>query len=285
MHGGKGSAMLKKYGRNLILMATTLANLCFAFDREVAITIDDLPFVGFANNNATLLKREENRFLSMLKPLIDNKIPVTGFVIAGAIEKGQWQWLEQFHQAGFILGNHTYSHANLAAMSANQYMVDIEKADKILSPLLSSPKYFRYPFLAEGRGKKRQQIQDYLLANHYLVAPVTIDSKDFLFNARLYAVSSRYRDAMLKKIKPRYLAYILSQTLKAERIAQNHQSVKQILLIHANLLNSYCMGDIVELYKKRGYRFISLEEALGQSPSCPSPEFSMVDFLLGDGSF
>ena len=42
----------------------------------------------------------------------------------------------------------------------------------------------------------------------------------------------------------------------------NGQPAKQILLIHANLLNSYCLADILELYKKNGYKFISLADAL-----------------------
>ncbi len=33
-------------------------------------------------------------------------------------------------------------------------------------------------------------------------------------------------------------------------------------MIHANLLNSFCLGDIIEMYKSHGYRFISLTEAL-----------------------
>ncbi len=255
--------MLTKYTFSLIFMCLVLSNYSYSADRQIAITIDDLPFVGFANNNEALLKREEERFLDILKPLIANNVPVTGFVIAGAIEKGQWQWLEQFQQAGFVLGNHTFSHANLNAMSAKKYKVDVDKADKILSPLMSSPKYFRYPFLAEGKGAKRQEIQDYLEANNYIVAPVTVDSKDFVFNAKLYTVPSRLRAQKINKIKPQYLAYIWKETLKT----QKYKNSKQILLIHANLLNSYCMNDIIEMYKKHGYRFISLSDALNQRPT------------------
>ncbi len=40
---------------------------------------------------------------------------------------------------------------------------------------------------------------------------------------------------------------------------------KQILLIHANLLNSLCLGDIINMYEEKGYKFISLEEALGNN--------------------
>src|SRR6202012_3340580 len=123
--------MKHNYQKSLILIGIFFTSCAFAFEREVAITIDDLPFVGYANNNEALIKRAEVCFLNILKPLIENNVPVTGFVIAGAIEKGQWQWLEQFQQAGFVLGNHTYSHANLNAMSANKYITDVEKADKI----------------------------------------------------------------------------------------------------------------------------------------------------------
>lgn len=57
------------------------------------------------------------------------------------------------------------------------------------------------------------------------------------------------------------MAYIWKQTLRAEKRSQG-KNAKQILLIHANLLNSYVLGDVLEMYQKNGYKFISLTEAL-----------------------
>ena len=57
------------------------------------------------------------------------------------------------------------------------------------------------------------------------------------------------------------IAYICQQTLNAEKRTKG-QPAKQILLIHANVLNSYLLGDILEMYQKNGYKFISLTEAL-----------------------
>lgn len=57
------------------------------------------------------------------------------------------------------------------------------------------------------------------------------------------------------------MAYIWQQTLRAEKNAKG-KNVKQILLIHANLLNSLCLEDIIEMYRKNGYKFISLADAL-----------------------
>lgn len=233
----------------------------FAQPREIALTIDDLPLVASKMDTPGNQQRATERFNKIVEALTQNQIPATGFVIAGAIAKGQWAFLEQFRNAGFALGNHTYSHYNLNQMNADKYIADVDKADKILTPLMTEPKYFRYPYLAEGNKTSKPKVLNYLNENHYVIAPVTIDSKDFRFNEQLYKVPYRSREAYINKLKPRYLAYIWSQTLKAEQRAKG-QPVKQILLIHANLLNSYALNDIIQMYKQNGYSFITLTEAL-----------------------
>ena len=242
---------------------------CFGQTQEIAITIDDLPMVASKMNTPANQQRSTDRFTRIIQAFTENNVPVTGFVIAGSIEKGQWEFLEQFRKAGLMIGNHTYSHYNLNQMSADKYIADIARADKVISPLLTEPKYFRYPYLAEGNKQSKQKVLDYLTANHYIVAPVTIDSKDFEFNEQLYKIPFRSREGYINKIKARYLAYIWKQTLRAEKQA-NGQPVKQILLIHANLLNSYVLNDIIQMYKQNGYAFISLTEALKN----PAPKLS-----------
>jgi peptidoglycan-N-acetylglucosamine deacetylase len=251
-----------------------LASSSFAQVREIAITIDDLPLVASQMNTPHNQQRSIDRFTKIVQAFSDYKVPVTGFVIGGAIEKGQWEFLEQFRKAGFMLGNHTYSHYNLNQMSAEKYIMDIDRADKKLATIMTEPKYFRYPYLAEGNKATKQKVYDYLKAHHYTIAPVTIDSKDFQFNEQLYKVPYRQREAYISKLKPRYLDYIWKQTLRAEKNS-NGQPVKQILLIHSNLLNSYVLPDILELYKKNGYTFISLTEAL-KNPA-PSLRLSESD--------
>ncbi len=247
---------------------------CFGQDKEITITIDDLPLVASKMNTPGNQQRSTERFSKMVEALSENKVPAIGFVIGGAIEKGQWAFLEQFRKAGLMLGNHTYSHQSLNQIGAEKYIADIARADKVLAPIMTEPKYFRYPYLAEGNKVSKPKVLAYLAENHYTVAPVTIDSKDFQFNEQLYKVPYHSREAYINKLKPRYLAYIWQQTLRAEKRA-NGKPVKQILLIHANLLNSYALNDIIQMYKKNGYTFISLTEALkNPAPvlSYPAPE-------------
>ncbi|KTD40752.1 polysaccharide deacetylase family protein [Legionella parisiensis] len=242
-------------------LSCILTSPCFAEEKEIAITIDDLPFVGSGSSTPASLKRTQNRFMAIVNALVNNQVPATGFVIGEAVAKNEWDLLETFRNQGFALGNHTYTHKSLNNMSADKYIADIDRADTVLAPVLTEPKYFRYPYLAEGTGQKKQKVHDYLAAHQYTIAPVTIDSKDYEFNARFYRIPYRKRAQNLPSFKKRYLAYIWQQTLRAEKNAKG-KNVKQILLIHANLLNSLCLEDIIEMYRKNGYKFISLADAL-----------------------
>ncbi len=251
----KGLSMRQLFCASLFLLSSTL----MAQTREIAITIDDLPLVASKMNTPANQERSIERFTKIVNAFVQYKVPATGFVIAGSIQKGQWAFLEQFKAAGLMLGNHTNSHYNLNAMSAPQYIADVDKADKKLQDLFTQPKYFRYPYLAEGTKQTKPLVLDYLREHGYTVAPVTIDSKDFQFNESVYKVPYRAREQYIQKLKPKYLAYIWKQTLNAEKKSAQG---KQILLLHANLLNSYLLGDILEMYQKNGYTFISLSDAL-----------------------
>ncbi len=266
--------MKNKYAPALILLTSLISMACFSAERTIAITIDDLPFVGTDSNNPSNLQRSHDRFMKIMQSLIDHHVPATGFVIAGAIGKGQWQLLEEFRKEGFELGNHTYTHANLNRLSSQKYIDEIARADQKLASIMTQPKYFRYPYLAEGKGVIKQTVQDYLMANQYTIAPVTIDSKDYQFNERLLHVSWRNRPQYLETLKHEYLDYVWKQTVLAEKRSAKGPKT-QILLIHANLLNSHFLGDIIQMYKNNGYSFVSLNEALthtNQPNITPTPE-------------
>ena len=217
----------------------------------IALTIDDLPFVGEA----------KNFHLNMIiETLRKYNIPVTGFVIAGNVGSDNWPLLKKFKDSGFGLGNHTLSHVSAQNLSAEEYIQQIAKADQILKPMLTNPKFFRYPYLSMGDGAKKEKIQAYLNANDYHIAPITIDSKDFIFNQLLLSVPEKERRNFMLSLKPCYIDYIWQQTLKSKYTHPRNQI--SILLIHANLINAYTLSDIIELYQQRGYRFISLLSAL-----------------------
>ena len=247
------------------LFLSLLFSVNVLYAKEIALTIDDLPFVGKIRGDVGKYRREHKRFMTILQTLQQYQVPATGFVTAGSIEPGQWEWLTAFKQAGNIIGNHSYSHRSLSRLPADSYIDDVKKADEVLAPLLSSPKYYRYPYLAEGAGTpKYNVVRDYLFSHNYVVAPVTVDSKDFGTNFRFLAIPWQQRKQHLESFRQRYLNFIWSQTIKAEKEAEKkgNRPINVILFIHMNTLNAYFIEDIIKLYQKHGYRFISLPEAL-----------------------
>ncbi|WP_242604440.1 polysaccharide deacetylase family protein [Legionella gresilensis] len=236
---------------------------CFAEIKKIALTIDDLPFVGPKKSFHL------NMILSTLKK---NNVPATGFIIAGDIDHSGWIMLKKFHDEGFGLGNHTVSHANLNKLDLDAYLEEIELADQLLSSVLTKPKYFRFPYLATSKGEKREKVGEYLKTLDYAIAPITIDSKDFLFNRKLVALPKEERHNYLnEELKPEYLDFIWQQTLKAlERNRRAHTpNQAQILLIHANIINAYALDDIINLYKEHGFTFVTLQDALKTFPKKP----------------
>ena len=239
---------MKKILYHAIAVFFLFTGVCFAEQRSVAITIDDLP----------LIKTPYETFEKMVNSLVKHQVPAIGFMIGNRVNDETIKQFQVFKQNGLELGNHSYAHLKLKRVSYEDYINDLIKADKVLAPFMSQPKYFRYPYLSEGKFWKKSIIRHYLSKNDYIIAPVTIDSKDFEFNLKLIMLLKQNPNASLTEFKQRYLDYVWQRTLAAEKNTPG----KQILLIHANLLNGYFLDDLLHMFEEHGYHFISLSDAL-----------------------
>ena len=92
---------MKKYLSFIIALASLYFTPNSYAEKEIALTIDDLPFVGSSDSSEGNIRRARERFLNILASLREQHIPATGFIIAGAIGKGQWELLEEFRNEGF----------------------------------------------------------------------------------------------------------------------------------------------------------------------------------------
>ena len=100
-------------------------------------------------------------------------------------------WLD----AGFELGNHSYSHPDFHTTPLESFEADVLKGEAVLRPLLKSrgmePRFFRHPFLHTGRDLETRARFEQFLADHgYRVAPVTIDNDEYIF-AAAYTIAHR----------------------------------------------------------------------------------------------
>lgn len=232
--------------------------------REVAITIDDLPRGGDQGGRTFVDIRAMTERL--LAPFREQKIPLTAFVTPGRTEMTPSELrriLDLWLDAGAELGNHTWLHADLNRVPVAEYEDSILKADAALRPIVEARgqrlEFFRYPMLHAGpTGEIKHAIQEFLAAHHYRNAPVTFDNSDYLFAA------AYMRPELSARVTREYLPYLESVVAFFERrsVEVAGREFPQIMLLHANELNSRMMPEILAMFRRRGYQFVSLSHAL-----------------------
>src|SRR3981189_1270256 len=154
-------------------------------DREVAITIDDLP-AGAANSMSAAAITEMTA--KLLATLRDQKIPAVGFVN----ERKLYKWgevderiraLQMWLDSGFELGNHTFGHTSLNRAGLKEFEDAVVQGESVTTLLLAQRKmklrYFRPPFISTGvHLQTRLAVDAFLPARGYRIPPVTVDVRD-----------------------------------------------------------------------------------------------------------
>jgi peptidoglycan/xylan/chitin deacetylase (PgdA/CDA1 family) len=238
--------------------------------RQVAFTIDDLPLAGDVDN----LKEMQKVNASILSVMIKHRVPAIGFVNEHNLyAKGQTDAridvLRKWLDAGMLLGNHSFSHADFHRVSLSEYQDDLIRGEVVTRRLLRekgiTKLYFRYTFNHTGDTKeKKEGFQSFLQSRGYEIAPFTIEHEDYIF-ADAYVKALRKPDsALIRRIRDAYLDYLDTKFDYYEKRSQLllGYEVKQIFLIHANMINADCLEEMISRLKLRGYSFITLEQAL-----------------------
>jgi peptidoglycan/xylan/chitin deacetylase (PgdA/CDA1 family) len=282
--------------------ATLLAVACLAAppvrrpdqrpkSREVAVTFDDLPapsdsVVSYAPE---ALQTMTARLLAELKV---NHIPAIGFVNEEKLDRGEFDKrvniLKMWVNAGFELGNHTYSHVDLDTTALADYEQDFLRGEKVTEALLRAKgrreRYFRYPFLDVGKTlETKRAFEAFLRKQGYTVAPVTIDNEEYMF-AAVYAHAEATRDtATATRVAQSFLSYMNEVFAYFENFSVDTLGYepRQILLLHADELDTDEMDALAKMMRARGYRFVSLRTAL-RDPAYRLPD-DYVDGPDGGG--
>lgn len=255
----------------LILLLGAVCTFAQEQQRTVAVTIDDLPVVSTRRD----LKNREEITRKLLGHLKKARIPAIGFVNENKLyrndnrDETQVDLLRMWVAAGMELGNHTYSHRSLNTIPLAEYQSDLLKGESITREVLGKKelplRYFRHPYLQTGRSMEvKAQFAAFLKQHGYTIAPVSIDNADYIFS-RAYDIAFDKGDVELtKKVGDAYLPYMEAKVDYWERQSKKlfGREISQTLLIHANFINSDYMGDLAAMFRRRGYKFVTLEQAL-----------------------
>jgi len=241
-------------------------------NREICITIDDLPFVTKYFKDIKIGEYITGKILAALKK---NKITALGSVNSGKLitngilDSAKLNILYSWLDSGMTLANHTFTHSNYNNLFFSEFKNDIITGEKYLKDIVSSRnqelKYFRHPFLFRGNTKeKADSLQYFLDSLGYIIAPVSIDNSDYIFSWAYEKAKSTSNDSLAKRIGNDYIKYMSSVVDYYENQSINllGYNIKHTLLSHANLLNADYFDELFNMYLSKGYKFISIDEAL-----------------------
>jgi peptidoglycan-N-acetylglucosamine deacetylase len=279
------SILLAAVGALLFLSTLAAAQSAKPPDRQVAVTIDDLP-AGMADRlPAADITAMTTKLLTTLR---DQKIPVVGFVNEKKLYKPgevdeRIKALNMWLDYGFELGNHTFSHASLNQVGLKAWEDDVIQGESVTKLLLAQHKmklrYFRHPYLDTGRDLiTRRDAEAFLVERGYRIAPITLDGWDWMFAGVYEDAKKRNDPALQQQLVKDYLAhhdaaFAYFEQLSAKTIGYEP---KQILLLHASNLEADHIGELLDVLRKRGYRFITLQDALSDIA------YSLPDTYVGE---
>ena len=244
---------------------------------QFSITMDDFNW----KNPVKLTASERND--AILSSLQSHSIKAALFVVGRNIEAPEGkQLLSAWDRAGHMIGNHTYSHGNYNAPTADvaDYQQDILRAEALLKDFPRFRKYFRFPLLKEGdTAAKRDAMRSFLAQHSYRTGHVTIDNSDWAIDNRLTVRLKKDAAADVKPYRDYYMEHMWARAEYYDALAKRvlGRPVKHTVLVHFNLLNGLFLSDLIEMFKSKGWQPIDADEAFAD------PVFSAKPNVLPAG--
>lgn len=257
----------------LVLLSSAAAALAHPVPvRAVALTFDDLPYVGAIGDGEGNMSRADVLSLNrrILHDLRQAGAPATGFVVERSVEalgEESRELLSMWTQGDFELGNHGYSHADangLELIGIEQEIRRGELSARIAMDAVGKPlRFMRFPLNHTGdTPQKRDGVRALLDRLGYEPAASTIDTSDYVFEAA-YQVALRENQLDCQVlIRDAYVAYSAVQIDYYAALSTHvlGYAPPEVALLHLNQINADTLPRLLALYRDRGFAFASLEQ-------------------------
>jgi len=240
--------------------------LIFAFisplhAKEMALSFDDAPMDTSTHYESVARTNE------LIRKLNDLGVPPV-MIFANPCKREDaasvMQQLKKYLDHGHDIANHTCSHPRLDEVGFVSFASDAEKADKLLAPLFEGQKFFRFPFLNEGKDRLlRDQMREWLKEHHYRNGMVSIDTDDYVFSFKINQAKQLGKRIDYKKVETLFVNHVVESASFYDDLAQKilGRSPKHILLLHEMDATVLFMDSLVTALRHEGWVMVSAKES------------------------
>jgi peptidoglycan-N-acetylglucosamine deacetylase len=219
-------------------------------EKVLCLTFDDGPDPRFTPQILDILKARQ--------------APATFFVIGVNAENNPGLVRREYVE-GHQIGNHTYTHPNVALISQERTVLELTTTQRIIENLLKvSTSFFRPPYNADSEPQTPEEIAPIDRAQQlgYTTVAETIDPRDWEVG-----IST---DAIVNEI-------------------QNEIGNGHVILLHDaggdRAATVRALPILIDRYRKLGYRFVTIAELLGKTRDevMPKPATQEMEFARIEG--
>jgi len=225
---------------------------------KIILTFDDGPSADYTPKILDILERE--------------KVPATFFVIGLNVENNI-PLLNRIYKDGYEIGNHTFTHHNIARMSPERADLEL-KSTRILLECITgrSTILFRAPFNADSEPQSFEEIEPIARSkkDNYITVGESIDPNDW--DPRMNADS------------------IVNRTI---RLAESTDA--SIILLHdaggeSRQATVDALPRIIDYFKKRGCKFTTVADLMGKTKDDVMPPvkrswINSLNFFIAEASY
>ena len=208
--------------------------------KKLVLTFDDGPDPTWTPQVLDILKKEN--------------VPAAFFVVGINAEKNI-PLIKRMYREGYELGNHSFTHPNIAEISPKRAVLEIESTRLLLECITGhSTILFRAPYNADSEPEKMEELLPVAIARtkNYLDVGESVDPLDWEPGISADSIVSR---TIRRK-----------QELNAAGLGGN------VILLHdaggeSRAATIAALPRIIEYFKKQGYEFTTISNRLGKNKS------------------
>lgn len=172
----------------------------------LALSCDDAPTIG---REGRALAEDPERMDVLREVLLRRRVRHCTAYVLGALAVGQEDRLRRWLDAGFTLGNHTFSHWRASEVRVEDFVADVRRCHELLESVGAfadgRPRLFRFPSLDRGAStRERAAIAEGVRGLGYTVAHASVDLFDYLFEEPVAAAERAGDETRLATVLQRY---------------------------------------------------------------------------------
>lgn len=240
--------------------------------KKIAVGFVSIPPVDRTENSP---KDADATARLLIEKLKSHRVPAIGFLQGSMVSDGERLYpvraniARLWRDAGFEIGIGNFKHVWFYNTPFDEYVAGVEKNEAVARKILAEKnlplRYFSYPYLNTGKNaEERSRFESWLNSRGITPVKYTIDNQEWMFS---YAYDMARNDndiSTMTEIRIEFIKYMskMFDHFEAYSAEMFGRDIAQTMVLTPSRLVTDSADELFGMIEKRGYKFVSMDEAL-----------------------